>query len=59
MAVRARPPHPGGRRSLELNRSLLLVVAVVIAVMVVVLFVPGVQDYVEGYVLTWLARLSG
>jgi hypothetical protein len=42
-----------------LNRSLLLVAGVVIAVILVVLFVPGVQDSIERYVLTWLARLSG
>jgi hypothetical protein len=36
-----------------------LVAGVVIAVILVVLFVPGVQDSIEGYVLTWLARLSG
>ena len=60
MAVRARPARlRRGGRSLELKTPLLLVVGVVIAVMLVVLFVPGVQDSIEGYVLTWLARLSG
>jgi hypothetical protein len=30
-----------------------------IAVMIIVLFVPGVRNYIEGHVLTWLARLAG
>ena len=59
MAVRARTAQPGQRRSLELNRPLLLAVGLVIVVMLVVLFVPGVQNYIEGHVLTWLARLAG
>jgi hypothetical protein len=59
MAVRARPPQPRYGRSLELKRLLLLVVGVVITVMLVVLFVPGAQNYIEGHVLTWLARLAG
>ena len=59
MAVRTRPPHPWYARSLELKRLLLSVAGLVIAVMLVVLFVPGVQDYIEGHVLTWLARLAG
>jgi hypothetical protein len=42
-----------------LKRLLLSVAGLVIAVMLVVLFVPGVQDYIEGHVLTWLARLAG
>jgi hypothetical protein len=42
-----------------LKRLLLLVVGVVIIVMLVVLFVPGAQNYIEGHVLTWLARLAG
>jgi hypothetical protein len=56
VAVRARAARRG--RSLELKRFLLLVAGLVIAVMLVVLFVPGVQDYIEGHVLTWLARLA-
>jgi hypothetical protein len=59
MAVRARPPRLRYGRNLELKRFLLLVAGLVIAVVVVVLFVPGVQDYIEGHVLTWLARLAG
>ena len=59
MAVRARPPQPGYARSLELKRLSLFVAGLVIAVMLVVLFVPGVQDYIEGHVLSWLARLAG
>ena len=59
MAVRTRPPQPWYARSLELKRLLLFVAGLVIAVMLVVLFVPGVQDYIEGHVLTWLARLAG
>lgn len=59
MAVRTRPPQPWYARSLELKRLLLSVAGLVIAVMLVVLFVPGVQDYIEGHVLTWLARLAG
>ena len=58
MAVRARPPQPRYGRSLEL-KLLLSVAGLVIAVMLVVLFVPGVQDYVEAQVLGWLARLAG
>jgi hypothetical protein len=42
-----------------LNRLLLFVAGLVIAVMLVVLFVPGVQDFIEANVLTWLARLAG
>jgi hypothetical protein len=59
MAVRARPPRTRDGRSLELNRLLLFVAGLVIAVVLVVLYVPGVQDYIERNVLTWLARLSG
>ena len=59
MAVRARPPQPRYARSLELNRFLLSVAGLVIAVMLVVLFVPGVGDYIEGHVLSWLAGLAG
>ena len=58
MAVRARPSHPRYGRSLEL-KLLLFVAGLVIAVMFVVLFVPGVGDYIEAHVLTWLARLAG
>lgn len=58
MAVRARPPQPWDGRSLEL-KLLLFVAALVIAVMLAVLFVPGVGDYIEAHVLTWLARLAG
>jgi hypothetical protein len=42
-----------------LKRLLLFVAGLVVAVMLVVLFVPGVQDYIEANVLTWLARLAG
>ena len=42
-----------------MKRLLVLVAGVVIAVMLVVLFVPGVQDPIERYVLSWLARLAG
>jgi hypothetical protein len=42
-----------------LKRLLLSVVGLVIAVILIVLFVPGVQDYIERHVLTWLARLAG
>jgi hypothetical protein len=59
MAVRTRSPQPWSGRSLELKRLLLFVAGLVIAVMLVVLFVPGVQDYIESHVLTWLARLAG
>ena len=59
MAVRARPSQPGHRRSLELTRTLFLVAGLVVGVMIVVLFIPGVRDYIEGHVLTWLARLAG
>ena len=58
MAIRARSPQPWDGRSLEL-KLLLFVAALVIAVMFVVLFVPGVGDYIEAHVLTWLARLAG
>jgi hypothetical protein len=42
-----------------LKRLLLLVAGLMIAVVLVVLFVPGVQNYIEGHVLSWLARLAG
>ena len=42
-----------------MKRSLLMIAVLVIAVMAVVLFVPGVQEYIEGYVLGWLGRLAG
>jgi hypothetical protein len=38
---------------------LLFVGGLVLAVMLVVLFVPGVQDSIERYVLGWLASLAG
>lgn len=59
MAVRARPPRPPDGRSFKLNRFLLFVAGLVIVVVLVVLFVPGVQDYIEAHVLTWLARMAG
>jgi uncharacterized membrane protein len=59
MAVRARPAQPRFARSLELNRLLLSVAGLVVAVMLIVLFVPGVQDSIERYVLSWLASLAG
>jgi hypothetical protein len=31
----------------------------VIAIVLVVLFFPGVQESIEAYVLSWLARLAG
>jgi hypothetical protein len=34
------------------------VAGLVVAVMCVVLFVPGVQDYIERHVLAWLVRLA-
>ena len=58
MAIRARPTKSRYGRSLEL-KLLLFVAGLVIAVMLVVLFVPGVGDYIEAHVLTWLARLAG
>ena len=42
-----------------MKRLSLFVAGLVIAVMLVVLFVPGVQDSIERYVLSWLARLAG
>ena len=42
-----------------MKRLLLFVAGLVIAVMLVVLFVPGVQNYIERHLLTWLARLAG
>jgi hypothetical protein len=42
-----------------LKRPLLFVAGLMIAVMLIVLFVPGVQNYIEGHVLSWLARLAG
>ena len=42
-----------------MKRLLLVVAGLMIAVVLVVLLVPGVQDYIEGHVLTWLARLAG
>ena len=42
-----------------MKRPLLLVGGLVIGVMLVVLFVPGVRDYIERHVLSWLARLAG
>jgi hypothetical protein len=59
VALRARPPQPRYGRSLELKRLPLFVAGLVIAVMLVVLFVPGVQDYIEALVLGWLARSAG
>jgi hypothetical protein len=40
-------------------KGLLFVVGLVITVVLVVLLVPGVQDSIEAYVLSWLARLAG
>ena len=37
-------------------KTFLLIVALMIVVMLAVLYVPGVQDAIEGYVLGWLAR---
>ena len=59
MAVRARSPQPWYVWGLELKHLLVFVAGLVIAVMLVVLFVPGVQDPIERYVLSWLARLAG
>jgi hypothetical protein len=59
MAVRARPAQRWHGRSRKLKRLLLFVGGLVIAVMLIVLFVPGVQNYIEGHVLSWLARLAG
>jgi hypothetical protein len=42
-----------------LKRLLVWIAALVVAVMLVVLFVPGVQPAIEAYVLSWLARLAG
>jgi hypothetical protein len=39
-------------------KFLLLVAGLAIAVILVVLLVPGVQDYIERHVLTWLVRLA-
>jgi hypothetical protein len=58
VAVRARPAQPRYGWNVEL-KLLLFVGGLMITVIVVVLFVPGVQDYIEGYVLSWLARLAG
>jgi hypothetical protein len=59
VAVRARPPQSRYGGSFKLKRLLLPVAGLVIAVVLVVLFVPGVQDYIEAQVLGWLARLAG
>jgi hypothetical protein len=37
----------------------MFVVGLMIVVMLVVLFVPGVRNYIEGLVLSWLARSAG
>ena len=42
-----------------MKRLFLFVAGLAIAVTLVVLFVPGVRDAVEGRLLTWLARLAG
>ncbi len=31
---------------------------IMIAVVLIVLFVPGVSEYIEGELLTWLVRLA-
>ena len=58
MAFRARPTLLGYGRSPQLKRFSLVVLGVMVAVVLIVLFVPGVRGYIEGRVLSWLARLS-
>lgn len=41
-----------------MNRTLLLVVGIVIVVMVIVLTVPGAQDFVESTVIGWLSAMA-
>ena len=41
-----------------MKRFSLVVLGVMAAVVLIVLFVPGVSGYIEGQVLSWLARLS-
>ncbi len=42
-----------------MKRFYWIVVGVSVAVVLTVLFVPGVAEYVQGEVLSWLVRLSG
>jgi hypothetical protein len=42
-----------------LKGLILFIAGLVIVVVFVVLFVPGVQNSIEAYVLSWLARLAG
>jgi hypothetical protein len=42
-----------------LKGLLLFIAGLVVVVMFVVLFVPGVQNSIEAYVLSWLARMAG
>jgi hypothetical protein len=42
-----------------LKGLILFIAGLVVVVIFVVLFVPGVQNSVEGYVLSWLARMAG
>jgi hypothetical protein len=42
-----------------LTGLILFIAGLVIVVVFVVLFVPGVQNSIEAYVLSWLARMAG
>jgi len=37
-------------------RAPIVVIGVVLAVMLIVLFVPGVREYIEARVFSWVAR---
>lgn len=41
-----------------MNRTLLLIVGLVVVVMVAVLTVPGARDFVESTVVGWLSSMA-
>lgn len=58
MAFRAGPAEHKPDRSHQVKRGYWIIVGVIIAVVLIVLFVPGVGNYIESTLLGWLARTA-
>ena len=58
MAFRAGPAERKPDRSHQVKRGYWIIGGVIIAVVLIVLFVPGVGNYIESTLLGWLSRTA-
>ena len=58
MAFRVGPTRLRCYRKSQMNKYQWIIGGITIAVVLIVLFVPGVAEYIERELLTWLVRVA-